>query len=267
MLTLCDDAIANEGRVYTQNLGVYRELVYHLGLSDSEFRRYYADALRYWQEATPRSEARYPEWVLQHLDQEWMTEYPTADEAGVYIVNTRYVSHLLGRLGESKGEALEWLAQYLIGAMPGCRAYRRKRSHSTDYDVVGAFDGSVNDFRSELGRYFLCECKDWSNKADFTTMAKFCRVLDSVKARFGVLFSTEGISGVGETEYAERELLKVFQDRAIVIVVLSAEDLKWVARGGNLITLLREQYERVRLDLRETPHKDRLGDPTKRPAS
>src|SRR5262249_5624688 len=51
------------------------------------------------------------------------------------------------------------------------------------------------DFRSELGRVLVCECKDWSDPADFTTMAKFCRVLDSFKAKFGILFSKAGISG------------------------------------------------------------------------
>jgi hypothetical protein len=50
------------------------------------------------------------------------------------------------------------------------------------------------DFRSELGRYFVCECKDWKGPADFASMAKFCRVLDSTKSRFGILFSKNGIS-------------------------------------------------------------------------
>jgi hypothetical protein len=106
------------------------------------------------------------------------------------------------------------------------------------------------DFRSELGRYFVCECKDWKTPADFTSMAKFCRVLDSTKAKFGILFSKSGLSGQGRSEDAEREQLKVYQDRGIVIVVLSLNDLESVASGANLILLLRERYEAVRLDVR-----------------
>ena len=64
---------------------------------------------------------------------------------------------------------------------------RRKRSWSTDYDIVCSMEGFEVDFRSELG-YFVCECKDWNQPADFSVMAKFCRVLDSTKSRFGVLF-------------------------------------------------------------------------------
>lgn len=110
-------------------------------------------------------------------------------------------------------------------------------------------DGLDIDFRSELGRYFVCECKDWASPADFTTMAKFCRVLDSTKARFGVLFSSSGVTGAGKTAFAEREQLKVFQDRGVVIVVLDRGDIEAVASGVNLISLLRDRYEAVRLDI------------------
>jgi hypothetical protein len=135
--------------------------------------------------------------------------------------------------------------------MPGCRTRRRARTGSTDYDVLCSMEGFEVDFRSELGRYFVCECKDWDTPADFTTMAKFCRVLDSFKARFGILFSKSGISGANRTTDAAREQLKVFQDRGIVVVVINLEDLKSVAAGKNLISLLRNRYEAVRLDIRE----------------
>jgi hypothetical protein len=112
-------------------------------------------------------------------------------------------------------------------------------------------EGFDLDFRSELGRYFVCECKDWQAPADFSTMAKFCRVLDSTKARFGVLFTMNGITGAQRTTDAAREQMKVYQDRGIVIVTIDQADLKAIADGGNLISLLRDRYETVRLDLRK----------------
>jgi hypothetical protein len=81
--------------------------------------------------------------------------------------------------GTSSGQALEFCAEYLLSCMPGCRTSRRAKSGSTDYDVVCSMEGFEVDFRSEFGRYFFCECKDWDRPANFTTMAKFCRVLDS----------------------------------------------------------------------------------------
>src|ERR1035437_6114236 len=179
-----------------------------------------------------------------------MTAYPAPREASYYRISAAYLRSLLARLGQSQGLSLERIAQYLMSCMAGCRTKRRLGSGSTDYDLVCSVEGLEVDYRSELGRYFVCECKDWGVAAGFTAFAKFCRVLDSTKSRFGILFSKNGISGAGDTAFAEREQLKVFQDRGIVIVVVDQADLERVASGENLIQLLRGHYEAVRLDLR-----------------
>lgn len=247
MLTLCEDAIGHKGNIPPNTSGTYFRLVWHFGLSDLEFKNYEECMYKLWQENPV--ESKYPEWILQQIDQNWMTEFVSPAEAAVYIANTRYIKLLLSQLGRSEGTGLEKVADYILSCMPGCRTTRRQRSNSTDYDVICSIEGLEVDFRSELGRYFVCECKDWNTPADFSTMAKFCRVLDSTKSRFGILFSRRGISGEGETKYAEREQLKVFQDRGMVIVVVDQTDLDFVAKGGNFTTLLRSKYERVRLDL------------------
>jgi len=172
-----------------------------------------------------------------------------ASEALLYPTNRQYIAELLDKTGDGTGQTLELLADYLLAVMPGCRTYRRKQTYSTDHDIVCSLDGVELDFRSELGRYFVCESKDWSRPADFTAFAKFARVLDSTKSRFGILFSRAGITGEERTRDAAREQLKLFQDRGIVVVVVSLNDIKAVIDGYNFITLLREKYERVRLDL------------------
>jgi hypothetical protein len=90
----------------------------------------------------------------------------------------------------------------------------------------------------------------WNTPANFTTLAKFCRVLDSVKSKFGILFSKDGISGSGRSTDAERELFKVYADRGIVIVVVDWNDMESVAEGANFFAMLRTKYEEIRLDLR-----------------
>jgi hypothetical protein len=248
MLALCEDALQEKGEIFPGKHGVYFRLVWQHGLADAEVRRY--ARLAYDSATKMAPEARlFPEAVLQSLDDDWLIEVPSLGEASGYRISTIYARYLLDRLGDGTGQALESLAAYLMSCMPGCRVRRRQRTKSTDYDLVCAMEGFDIDFRSEFGRYFVCECKDWSSPADFTVMAKFCRVLDSTKARFGILFSKNGISGAGSTAYAEREQLKVFQDRGIVIVVLGSADLENVVSGFNLIALLRKQYETVRLDL------------------
>ncbi len=247
MLTLIEDAIRDKGKISSETGGVYFRFVWKHGLAVSELQRYAKEA--YSMYVKNPKEGLFPEWILQDLDKNWVTEFPILQEAAVYSANSIYMKHLIDQLGDRSGKTMERLADYLLSCMPGCRTARRRRSPSSDYDIVCSVEGLEVDFRSELGRYFVCECKDWQSPADFTTMAKFCRILDSTKSRFGILFSKNGISGEGRTIDAEREQLKVFQDRGMVIVVFDQSDLEHVARGGSFINLLRAKYERVRLDL------------------
>lgn len=247
MLTACEDSIRASGAIPAEGSGVYPRMVWQMGLPSAELARYAAEV---WDIAkrSPR-ESRFPEWVLQELDNEWIVEYPSAKEAGLYSVSRVYSKWLLDRLGEGDGLALERLAEYLLSCIPGCRTYRRQRSDSTDYDVVCAVEGSGLDFRSDLGRYFVCECKDWDRAADFTVFAKFCRVLDSTKCKFGILFSKKGISGSGRRFAADLEQIKFFQDRGTVIAAVSLDDLQRVVGGASFMSLLRGKYEAVRLNL------------------
>lgn len=249
MLATCEDAIRGKGVIDPENTGTYFRLVWHYGMPHAELARYATEMWAKWQ--SHPDEATYPEWLLQEIDHLWMVEYPSLSEASLYSANPKYIQWLMAKMGSDNGESLERLAAYILSCVPGCRTYGRVRTGSTDYDVVCAVDGIELDFRSDLGRYFVCECKDWKKPADFSVLAKFCRVLDSTKSRFGILFSQKGITGSGRTTDSEREQLKMFQDRGVVVVVVSEPDLDRIAAGGNLIAMLREKYEKVRLDLRK----------------
>lgn len=248
MLTLIEDAITMKGKIDPINTGSYFRLVWQHGLTDNEIKKYSEEVYRIGQ--VHPSESMFPEWVLQELDQDWVVEIPSRNETSYYISNEIYVRHLISNLGEPTGMVLERLAEYLLSCMPGCKTSRRNRSESTDYDVVCSQQGADIDFRSELGRYFVVECKDWKDPVNFGSFAKFCRVLDSVKSNFGIIFSKQGITGEGRNSDAEREQQKVFQDRGMVIIVVKETDLNYVSSGGNFIALLRKKYEKVRLDLK-----------------
>ncbi len=243
MLTICEDAIACSGNIPIDATGSYFRAVWQHGISDEEFRRYASEAWR-----ASQQDMRFPEWALQELDQKWMTEYPSTTEASFYVANPSYARWLLSKLGAGDGKALERVAHYLLNCVPGFRARMRMRTRSTDYDIYCAIEGPTYDFRSELGRYFLCECKDWKGSADVTTVQKFAGVLRAAKCRFGIVFSKNGISGEGDMRYAERELLKIKQE-GITILSISEAELKEVAAGMNFFSMLRDLYEREHLDL------------------
>jgi hypothetical protein len=244
MLALCEDAVTDRGRIPPET-GAYFQLAWRRGFSETELSRYAKDAFNYSQNFSEF--AKYPEAMLPTLGDDWLRELPSEKEAFFYIVNSHYVDSCLTRSsagGKAAVKALEDLAEYLVSCMARCRVKRSKQSPSTEYDLVCSVEGMEVDFRSELGRYFVCECKNSKHPADFTDFAKFCRVLASVKARFGILFGRSGVS-----ESAEHEQKKLFQDSGVVLVVLDTDDLKAVSKGNNLITLLRQRYEMIRLDL------------------
>ena len=195
MLTLVEDAITGKGNVNPEATGSYFRLTWWHGLSDEQFKRYATSFYQRYSEETEM--ARYPEWLLQEVDQDWITEFPSLEEASRYYVNQKYTSLLLSKLGDPSGKTLERLASYVLSCVPGFNPSTRRRSRSTDYDIVCSVKGLNLDFRSELGRYFVCECKDWKKPADFSTIAKFCRVLDSTSVTLEFFFQ--------QREYQEKE--------------------------------------------------------------
>lgn len=248
MLTLCEDIIGASGEfTKAKTWGGYWRARAIFGMTDAETESVWKAMFAAHEKGPGMS--KFPEWVLQQVDDAWRTELPSTRESGQYVINPLYARHLLANLGLGDGKNLELLTQYFLSCIPGWRAKLRARTPSTDYDVVCTVEGSPDDFRRDLGRYVLCECKDWEKPADFTTMAKFARVLESAKCRCGVLVSRNGVSGEDATKDAAREQLKVYQDTGIAILVLSKTDLEAVAGGRNLIQLLRSKYDQVRLDL------------------
>jgi hypothetical protein len=247
MLTLCEDAIEGEGDVSPDKTGVYHRINWGMGMPDAEIKRYSKEI---WNLASknPR-ESFFPEWILQRLDDKWAIEYPSVSESREYLINSIYCQNFIDKLGEKSGQNLEKFAEYLLSCIPGCRAKSRQRTPSTDYDIVCVLEGNNLDFRSAIDRYFVCECKDWDTPADVTTIMKFWSVLKSIKTNFGIIFSKSGISGTGKFTDAEREQVKIFQADNMVIIVIDLDDLVFITKGGNLISLLREKYEKVRLDL------------------
>lgn len=249
-LAACEDATARRG-IIDPETGAYDMLVRVFGVPLGQLEAFFTKVFN--RVRKDRSAARFPEWLLQEVSPSWAIGAPSSQEVNRlnrYVVSKPYVRYLMSKLWAKDGKALETLSGYLISAMPGARvAVREKTKSGSDLDLVCEVDASHTDFRQELGRYFICECKDWKRTVNLTHVLKFCRVLDSVKARFGILFSRRGISGEGTDHNSHHELQKLFQDRGIVIISIDRGDLEQVCDGHNLIDIIRRKYQNIRLDL------------------
>ncbi len=163
MLAHCEDAIEKEG-VLDRNLGVYWRAISRHNLSDALLEKYSARVFEMYKNRG--DDSLLPESLLQDLDLDWLTSVPSEMEAQYYITNFYYVRWCASKLGEGKGKNLERLAEYVLSCIPGCRTTRNMKSKNTEYDVICSLDGAQVDFRSDLGRYFACECKDISAPFD-----------------------------------------------------------------------------------------------------
>ena len=172
MLALCEDAIEGRGTVSLEG-GAYFQLMWKSGMKEIELNDY---ARRVFQtEQQHPTLGQYPEALLQQLDTIWMTEAPSLAESLHYVLSAHCAEFLLSSADGGNDRALEDLADYLVSCMAGCRCSKRKQSLSTEYDLVCSVEGIPTDFRSEWGRYFVCECKNSKGKVDFTDFAKFCK--------------------------------------------------------------------------------------------
>jgi len=259
VLTLCEDALTlgRDPSHYWRNS--YWRLVMRDGVAHGDYHSCVREiGALFEQDSEP---CAFPEWALRHLEHDrwltrprarhtgWLSVTPSVMEAGLYRPNASYIRHLRDRGSDASGRPMERLAAYLLGCMPGCRTRLRVHSYGAEYDVVCTMEGLQTDFRSELGRYFLCECKDKAKPANFPGVAKFCRVLQSVKARFGVIFSAEHLTGRDKRGCADGERLKLYHESGIVLVVVDEGDLGRLERGASFTEMLRDKYEQVRLDL------------------
>lgn len=210
----------------------------------------------------PDSMWGFPEYVLQELsDSRWHKCYPSKSELLIYQPNTAYIEALRAATEKTDednkldGRSFEFLVEYLFQLIPGCKTSRRRITHETDFDIWCQLDGVMQDFRKELGHYWLVECKNWKGKVGFTEVAKFALVLISVNCKFGIMFSREGISsGRSNFEDAQRAVVKLYQNAEIVIAVIDKSAFDRILSGESLINLLQQAYETVRFDF---PNKDR----------
>lgn len=248
LLTLVEDSISNHGEAKLSD-GVYWRLTAAHGWGHAEINNWFSLA---YEKKTIYEEWQWcPEAVLQNLPNDWMTSYPGSREGVQWQPNRFYCRLLLSRVGaagKKDGLTLERLASYLLSCVPGARAERRVLTHSTDFDVFCTLEGEWHDFRQDLGRSWICECKD-TDKVGFAMVAKFARVLDASRCKTGIIFTSGKISGAMKYRFAHREICRLQQQHGIVIIVLGIDCMERVGNGYPFLSLLKSKYEDVRHDL------------------
>lgn len=152
---------------------------------------------------------------------------------------------------DEKKKTLERLAVRLVGGLDFVRCkYINLVTKSSEIDIVGEYLGHPKPtLFDDYGRYFLVECKNWKAPIDAKSVRDFLGKLQKIRARLGVIFSRNGITGTHAGTDGLRELHSSFDRDGTAVLVVSEDDLRDCANGQQFYDLLDEKLDRLRFDM------------------
>ena len=124
---------------------------------------------------------------------------------------------------------------------------------SYEFDIIIRNCSRENLFVSKLGDYIGIECKYFkTKKVDVEKLNHFASKLKYHDMTCGIIFSKTDISGWKNAQgerYGKLVQSKIYNRNGIVVFQINHGDISRVLNGINLIELLIEKYENVRLGL------------------
>lgn len=196
-----------------------------------------------------------PELLIFKMREEGY-QIPRYSDYRYYHPSYPYLREQYDRIKETD-DSTEWekFAAFLFSSVEGFEPILDvKPGHSSyQFDVV-IRNVTPHDFSiSWLGEYFAIECKYYGKKSVGTeVLDHFASKLKYHDFKCGIIFTKTPISGwkTKSGEVAGRLVqTKIFNRQGLIIFDLSKEDIESILDGRNLIEVLIEKYEKVRLEL------------------
>lgn len=179
----------------------------------------------------------------------------SSDEIPVNCTFLRALNHALDAgTSKEKGDALEFLASYLMSTLPGVRLVPNARAPDHELDLIVVQDVRDSYLVESLGRSFLVECKNWERAVSSRELNHFASKMRFHRCVGGVIFARNGVSGgqspVSGVSAARLTQLRWYeQDSAAILVVDGVSLPSLEAEGASVSELLLKSYESVRFSL------------------
>lgn len=154
-----------------------------------------------------------------------------------------------------KGKALEELMAYLSSSISGFEVRADIRTRDAQHDLIIRNTIQEDPIFQEFGRYILVECKNWEESVGVKEVRDFISKIRFAYCTSGIMVARNGVTGSGKDSEkdkrdAELVILKEFHQDSIVVIVLDSGDLEnIIGSRTNLLTILLDAYEEVKLDL------------------
>lgn len=147
---------------------------------------------------------------------------------------------------KEKGDALEGFFEYIFSSLRGFRIQRNERAKTGEIDLFIYNNHTRIPFFTSLGERILVECKNWDKKVGVPVIDQIIADMKKYDSHFAIIATREGITGT-EFKDAKRLILKMHDKENLDIVVFENKDIDNLVNGLNLIDLLREKKEELRL--------------------
>lgn len=164
-----------------------------------------------------------------------------------------------------KGEMLEKIARFVIDQTFFFKVHNNIKTTTNEIDQVVQF---TKDGRQALHRFgisrtvipipediFLSECKNYSNKLGVTWIGKFYGLLTTCKCNFGIIFTTNGVTGHENGWSDSYGLMKAYNlielyrcDKEFSIIEININDIKkMLNERGNLLDIIDSKILALRI--------------------
>lgn len=152
---------------------------------------------------------------------------------------------------KEKGDRLEHLVSYLFASESGFEFLGSTSSPDSQNDLLirnRHEDAAI----ASLGDYFIVECKNWDDPVDAASIREFAGKLHAAKVKSGILVSKKDTTGIKHPGRGARETIskEYLQDATAILVLNENHIIDVVAGKISLATVLLEQFEIVRFDIR-----------------
>src|ERR1700674_118927 len=155
---------------------------------------------------------------------------------------------------DDKKTTFESLALFLFDAIE-CVEIRKQNllTDTGELDIVGRFTNpsAKPAFWNTADPYFVVECKNWRTTVTSREVEVFVGKLQKCRARFGILFSRNGVTGRSGRD-AVGNIDAAWRQHGIVLIVVSEDIIRQVIRGWDFYTILEQLVEAARFSQKGT---------------
>jgi|SRR5580700_1016072 hypothetical protein len=136
-----------------------------------------------------------------------------------------------------RGRALEDLICYIFGLVPGIAITHRNEMNVFDTEEIDV--ALFNEDIRSLPTVILVEAKNWSNRVGSTEVAWFLTKLQNRGLDFGILVTTQGITGDAADLTRAHSQVAIALAQRRRLVVITTDELQALADTDALVLLIK----------------------------